>query len=192
TVRIMYVHVPAAAIGLIIYTLIACWAFVFLVWRARIADMMIQAAVPIGAIYTLLALITGSLWGKPMWGTWWVWDARLTSTLILFFLYLGILILRRAFENQEMAARAAALLAMVGGINIPIIKFSVDWWYTLHQPASLIRLDGPTIDASFLYPLLIMMAAFFCLFLTLLMVRIRTIIVSKRLQNYHLRHLMDI
>ena len=192
TVRIMYVHVPAAAIGLIIYTLIACWGFVFLVWRVRVADIMIQAAVPIGAIYTLLALITGSLWGKPMWGTWWVWDARLTSTLILFFLYLGILILRRAFENQEMAARAAALLAMVGGINIPIIKFSVDWWYTLHQPASLIRLDGPTIDASFLYPLLIMMAAFFCLFLTLLMVRIRTIIVSKRLQNYHLRHLMDI
>lgn len=191
TVRIMYIHVPAASTGLIIYSLIACWGLIFLVWRARIADIMIQSAAPIGAIYTFLALVTGSLWGKPMWGTWWVWDARLTSTLILFFLYLGILILRRAFEDQETAARVSALVAMVGGINIPIIKFSVDWWYTLHQPASLMRLDGPTIDVSFLYPLLIMMAGFFCLFLTLFIIRIRTIILSQRIQNHYLRNLND-
>lgn len=189
TVRIIYIHVPAASIGLLIYAMIAVQGFVFLVWRAPVADIMLQAALPIGAIYTFLALATGSLWGKPMWGTWWVWDARLTSTLILFFLYLGVMILRRSFEDQEMAAKSSALLAMIGGINVPIIKFSVDWWFTLHQPASILRLDGPTIHNSFLYPLLIMMAAFAALFLVLWMVRIKTIILSRRLHNlYRLTH----
>ena len=189
TVRIIYIHVPAASIGLLIYAMIAVQGFVFLVWRAPVADIMLQAALPIGAIYTFLALATGSLWGKPMWGTWWVWDARLTSTLILFFLYLGIMILRRSFEDQEMAAKSSALLAMIGGINVPIIKFSVDWWFTLHQPASILRLDGPTIHNSFLYPLLVMMAAFATLFLVLWMVRIKTILLSRRLDNlYRLSH----
>jgi len=189
TVRIIYIHVPAASIGLLIYAMIAVQGFVFLVWRAPVADIMLQAALPIGAIYTFLALATGSLWGKPMWGAWWVWDARLTSTLILFFLYLGIMILRRSFEDQEMAAKSSALLAMIGGINVPIIKFSVDWWFTLHQPASILRLDGPTIHNSFLYPLLVMMAAFATLFLVLWMVRIKTILLSRRLDNlYRLSH----
>lgn len=189
TVRIIYIHVPAASIGLLIYAMIAVQGFVFLVWRAPVADIMLQAALPIGAIYTFLALETGSLWGKPMWGAWWVWDARLTSTLILFFLYLGIMILRRSFEDQEMAAKSSALLAMIGGINVPIIKFSVDWWFTLHQPASILRLDGPTIHNSFLYPLLVMMAAFATLFLVLWMVRIKTILLSRRLDNlYRLSH----
>ncbi len=169
--------------------MIAVQGFVFLVWRAPVADIMLQAALPIGAIYTFLALATGSLWGKPMWGAWWVWDARLTSTLILFFLYLGVVILRRSFEDQEMAAKSSALLAMIGGINVPIIKFSVDWWFTLHQPASILRLDGPTIHNSFLYPLLVMMAAFATLFLVLWMVRIKTILLSRRLDNlYRLSH----
>ncbi len=189
TVRIIYIHVPAASIGLLIYAMIAVQGFVFLVWRAPVADIMLQAALPIGAIYTFLALATGSLWGKPMWGAWWVWDARLTSTLILFFLYLGIMILRRSFEDQEMAAKSSAVLAMIGGINVPIIKFSVDWWFTLHQPASILRLDGPTIHNSFLYPLLVMMAAFATLFLVLWMVRIKTILLSRRLDNlYRLSH----
>jgi heme exporter protein C len=189
TVRIIYIHVPAASIGLLIYAMIAVQGFVFLVWRAPVADIMLQAALPIGAIYTFLALATGSLWGKPMWGAWWVWDARLTSTLILFFLYLGVVILRRSFEDQEMAAKSSALLAMIGGINVPIIKFSVDWWFTLHQPASILRLDGPTIHNSFLYPLLVMMAAFATLFLVLWMVRIKTILLSRRLDNlYRLSH----
>ncbi|MBL8686472.1 MAG: heme ABC transporter permease [Alphaproteobacteria bacterium] len=189
TVRIIYIHVPAASIGLLIYAMIAVQGFVFLVWRAPVADIMLQAALPIGAIYTFLALATGSLWGKPMWGAWWVWDARLTSTLILFFLYLGIMILRRSFEDQEMAAKSSALLAMIGGINVPIIKFSVDWWFTLHQPASILRLDGSTIHNSFLYPLLVMMAAFATLFLVLWMVRIKTILLSRRLDNlYRLSH----
>ena len=189
TVRIIYIHVPAASIGLLIYAMIAVQGFVFLVWRAPVADIMLQAALPIGAIYTFLALATGSLWGKPMWGAWWVWDARLTSTLILFFLYLGIMILRRSFEDQEMAAKSSALLAMIGCINVPIIKFSVDWWFTLHQPASILRLDGPTIHNSFLYPLLVMMAAFATLFLVLWMVRIKTILLSRRLDNlYRLSH----
>ena len=186
---IIYIHVPAASIGLLIYAMIAVQGFVFLVWRAPVADIMLQAALPIGAIYTFLALATGSLWGKPMWGAWWVWDARLTSTLILFFLYLGVVILRRSFEDQEMAAKSSALLAMIGGINVPIIKFSVDWWFTLHQPASILRLDGPTIHNSFLYPLLVMMAAFATLFLVLWMVRIKTILLSRRLDNlYRLSH----
>ncbi len=189
TVRIIYIHVPAASIGLLIYAMIAVQGFVFLVWRAPVAVIMLQAVLPIGAIYPFLALATGSLWGKPMWGAWWVWDARLTSTLILFFLYLGVVILRRSFEDQEMAAKSSALLAMIGGINVPIIKFSVDWWFTLHQPASILRLDGPTIHNSFLYPLLVMMAAFATLFLVLWMVRIKTILLSRRLDNlYRLSH----
>ena len=135
------------------YSLMALSALGTLVWRHPLADVALKAAAPIGAVFTALALATGSIWGKPMWGTWWVWDARLTSVFVLFLMYLGILALTRAIDDPAKSARAAAIITLVGFINIPIIKFSVDWWNTLHQPASVFRLDGPTIDARMLWPL---------------------------------------
>ena len=148
TVRIMYIHVPFAWLAMMCYTLMALAALGTLVWRHPLADVALKSAAPIGAVFTALALATGSIWGKPMWGTWWVWDARLTSVFVLFLMYLGILALTRAIDDPAKSARAAAIITLVGFINIPIIKFSVDWWNTLHQPASVFRLDGPTIDAS--------------------------------------------
>ena len=148
TVRIMYIHVPFAWLSMMCYSLMALSALGTLVWRHPLADVALKAAAPIGAVFTALALVTGSIWGKPMWGTWWVWDARLTSVFVLFLMYLGILALTRAIDDPAKSARAAAIITLVGFINIPIIKFSVDWWNTLHQPASVFRLDGPTIDAE--------------------------------------------
>ncbi len=150
TVRIMYIHVPSAWLSMACYTLIAISSAGYLIWRHPLADVSAKAAAPIGATFTLLALVTGSLWGKPMWGAYWVWDARLTSVLILFFLYLGLIALRQAIDDPGRAGRAAAILSLIGAVNIPIIKFSVNWWNTLHQPASVIRADGPTIDPSLL------------------------------------------
>src|SRR5690606_30939589 len=167
TVRIMYVHVPAAWMALFIYTCMAAASATALIWRHPLADLIARSAAPIGACFTFVALVTGSLWGKPMWGTWWVWDARLTSVFVLFLMYLGLIALNRAMDDPTRAAKVGAVLILVGFINIPIIKFSVEWWNTLHQPASVIRLDGPTIDAEFLRPLLVMAAAFTLLFLTL-------------------------
>ncbi|MEQ1943100.1 heme ABC transporter permease [Mesorhizobium sp. VNQ89] len=180
TVRIMYIHVPFAWLSMFCYTLMALSALGTLVWRHPLADVALKSAAPIGAVFTALALATGSIWGKPMWGTWWVWDARLTSVFVLFLMYLGILALTRALDDPSKSARAAAVITLVGFINIPIIKFSVDWWNTLHQPASVFRLDGPTIDASMLWPLLVMAVGFTLLFLTLHIASMRTEIYRRR------------
>ena len=186
TVRIMYVHVPAAWMSLFIYTVLALASGSFLIWKHPLADIAAQAAAPIGAAFTAIALVTGALWGQPMWGIWWVWDARLTSVLILFFLYLGYMALANAFNEPERGARAGAILALVGVINLPIIKFSVDWWNTLHQPASLTRLDTPAIDPAMLVPLLLMAAGFKLYFLTVLVIRMRTLLTARRIRALHM------
>lgn len=181
TVRIMYVHVPSAWMSLGIYTLMAVSSFIYLVWRAPVFDLISRCAAPIGAGFTLLCLISGALWGKPIWGTWWVWDARLTSVLILFFFYLGYIALVNSFDNREQGAKSAAILAIVGFINVPIIKFSVDWWNTLHQPASVLRFDGPAIHSSMLTPLLLMFAGFICFFIVVLVLRIKYDILARKI-----------
>ncbi len=182
TVRIMYVHVPAAWMALFVYLNLALAGASLLIWRHPLAGVAAEACAPIGACFTFLALATGSLWGKPMWGTWWVWDARLTSVLILFFLYLGYMALTNAFEDQERGRRAGAVLALVGVINLPIIKFSVDWWNTLHQPASISRIGTPAIHSSMLWPLLIMALAFTFFFIVVLIQRMRGELVAARLR----------
>lgn len=181
TVRIMYVHVPAAWLSMMCYTVMALSALGTLVWRHPLADVSAKAAAPIGACFTLVALITGSLWGKPMWGTWWVWDARLTSVFVLFLMYLGLIALNRAMDDPTRAAKVSAVLILVGFVNIPIIKFSVEWWNTLHQPASVVRMDGPTIDSEFLWPLLVMAIAFSMLFFTLHVLAMRNEILRRRI-----------
>jgi len=180
TVRIMYVHVPAAWMALSVYLFVAVASAVALVWRHPLADIAARAAAPIGAAFTFVCLVTGSLWGKPMWGAWWVWDARLTSVLILFFLYLGYIALANAFDDPARGGRAGAVLALVGVVNLPIIKFSVDWWNTLHQPASVMRVGGPRIAISMLAPLLIMALGFALLFAVLLMLRMRTALNERK------------
>ncbi|PJI39997.1 MAG: heme transporter HemC [Rhizobium sp.] len=181
TVRIMYIHVPAAWLSMMCYSVMAISAIGTLVWRHPLADVSHKAAAPLGAAFTLIALITGSLWGKPMWGTWWVWDARLTSVFVLFLMYLGLIALNRAMDDASKAARLSAVLILVGFVNIPIIKFSVEWWNTLHQPASVMRMDGPTIDPEFLWPLLIMAIAFTLLFFTLHLMAMRNEIWRRRI-----------
>lgn len=183
TVRIMYIHVPSAWMALFTYLIVAGASLVSLVWRHPLADVAGKAVAPVGAAFTALALITGSLWGKPMWGTYWVWDARLTSVLILFFLYLGYMALWQAIEDKQKAAKATAILALVGIVNLPIIKFSVDWWNTLHQPASVIRLDGPTIDSSMLWPLLTMALAFKAYLVTVMLWRMKAEIITQKIRN---------
>lgn len=180
TVRIMYIHVPAAWLSMMCYSVMALSAIGTLVWRHPLADVSHKAAAPLGAAFTLIALVTGSLWGKPMWGTWWVWDARLTSVFILFLMYLGIIALNRAMDDPSRAARVSAVLILIGFVNIPIIKFSVDWWNTLHQPASVIRMGGSAIDGEFLRPLLVMAAAYTMLFFTLHIMAIRNEIWRRR------------
>jgi heme exporter protein C len=181
TVRIMYVHVPAAWLALLCYTLMTANAVGSLVWRHPLADVAAKVAAPLGAAFTLISLVTGALWGKPMWGTWWVWDARLTSMFILFIMYLGIVAVNRALDEPTRAARLTAILIIVGFVNIPIIKFSVDWWNTLHQPASVIRFDGPALDIEFLIPLMAMATAFTALFFTLYLASIRNEIWRRRI-----------
>lgn len=183
TVRIMYIHVPAAWLAMFCYGLMALSALGTLVWRHPLADAAQKAAAPLGAAFTLICLVTGSLWGKPMWGAWWVWDARLTSVLVLFIIYLGLIALWRTIEEPAKAARAAAILTLVGVVNLPIIKFSVDWWSTLHQPASVFRLGGPTIHWSMLWPLLVMALGFTLLFLTLHLMATRNEILRRRLRR---------
>ena len=181
TVRIMYVHVPSAWMALFVYTNIALASAAALIWRHPLADLVAKASAPLGAGFTFLALVTGSLWGKPMWGTYWVWDARLTSVLVLFFLYLGHIAVTNAFDDPQRGRRAAAILALVGFVNVPIIKFSVDWWNTLHQPASVIRLDGPTIHPDMLWPLVAMALGFTFYYLTLLLMRVRSELLASRI-----------
>jgi len=177
TVLILYIHVPAATCAKTVYGAIAVCSLLSLVWRHPLSDTAARAAAPLSAIFTALGLITGSLWGKPMWGTYWVWDARLTSFLLLLFLYFGYMALWNAIEDETRAARAAAILALVGVVNIPIIKFSVNWWNTLHQGESLVTGE---LAPVFLAPLLLMMAGYVLLFITLWMVRIRTAILERR------------
>jgi heme exporter protein C len=182
TVRIMFVHVPAAWLAMFGYTVIAIAALGTLIWRHPLADVAAKTAAPIGATFAFIALVTGSLWGKPMWGTYWVWDARLTSMLVLFLLYLGLIALWQAIEEPGRAGRATAILALVGAINIPIIKFSVDWWNTLHQPASVFRAGGPTIDPALLTPLFVMAAGFTALFVLLHLIAMRAEILRRRVR----------
>jgi heme exporter protein C len=186
TVRIMFVHVPAAWMALSIYLLIALASAVALVSRHPLADIAAQAAAPLGAGFTLVCLATGSLWGRPMWGAWWVWDARLTSVLVLFFLYLGYIALANAFDDRSRGARAASLLALVGVVNLPIIKFSVDWWNTLHQGASVVRLAGPAIALPLLLPLLAMALGFGLLFGWMLLLRMRAALNQRKAEALRL------
>ena len=171
--RIIFIHVPSAWLSLLVYAAMAGAAAVGLIWRIKVAEALAVACAPIGASFTFLALLSGSLWGKPMWGTWWVWDARLTSELVLLFLYLGIIALNGAIADPRKAARASAILAIVGLVDLPIIHFSVDWWNTLHQGATVFRLDGPSIHPSMLAPLLLMLAAFTLFFLAVMLMRAR-------------------
>ncbi|MGX6646349.1 heme ABC transporter permease [Maricaulaceae bacterium MS644] len=180
TVRIMYVHVPAAWLAMAAYSGLAVSSFVYFIWRHNLADLAARAIAPAGAVFAFLCLATGALWGRPMWGAWWVWDARLTSMLVLFLLYLGYMALRAAIEDEKLAARAGAILAMAGVLNLPIIKFSVDWWNTLHQPASVFRFDGPTIHPSALWPLSIMALAFTVLLTALVLTQMRAMILSRK------------
>lgn len=187
TVRIMFIHVPAAVVGLGAYGALGISSFFALVFRHPLADAAARAAALPGACFTALALITGSLWGKPMWGTWWVWDARLTSVLVLFLFYIGYMALRSSIDDEQRAARAAAVLGMVGLINLPIVKFSVDWWNTLHQPASLIRSGGTSIDPAFLPATLTMLAAYGLLFGALWITAIRTEVCRRRVLSLRAR-----
>ena len=182
TVRIMFVHVPSAWMALFCYTALATASAASLIWKHPLADVAARAMAPTGAVFTAQALITGALWGQPMWGTWWVWDARLTSVLVLLFLYLGYMALWQAIEDPAKAAKACAILAIVGFVNVPIIKFSVDWWNTLHQPASVLTTEGPKIHASMLWPLLAMAAGFKAYFVAVLLLRMRTELDGARLR----------
>ncbi len=186
TVKIMYLHVPAAWLAMFAWAMMSVAAIGTLVFRHPLADVAAKAAVPLGAAFTFICLITGSLWGRPMWGTYWVWDARLTSVLLLFIMYLGLLVLWRSVEDPTLAGRAAAILTLVGAVNLPIIKFSVDWWNTLHQGASVIRRDGPSIDPSILVPLLVMALAFTLLFVTLHLAVMRNEVLRRRVRSLRL------
>src|SRR5215204_3662610 len=183
TAKIMFIHVPSAWLAMGCWTVMTIAALGTLVWRHPLADVAAKAAAPIGAAFTLICLVTGSLWGRPMWGTYWVWDARLTSVLVLFLMYLGVIALWRTVDDPSRAARAAAVLTLVGAVNLPIIKFSVDWWNTLHQPASVMRLGTPAMHPAILTPLLIMGVAFLLLFLTLHLAAMRNEIMRRRVRT---------
>lgn len=191
-VRIIFVHVPAAWMSLFIYVFMAITAGCGLVFRAKLAPALVHAAAPIGASFTFITLVTGSLWGKPMWGTWWTWDARLTSELILLFLYLGYMGLHSAIEDRRIADKAGALLLIIGVVNIPIIHFSVEWWNTLHQPASITKLSAPSVHSSILWPLLTMALACKFLFAGLLVLRCRGEIIERSEKTNWLRDLIQL
>jgi len=191
TVRIMYVHVPSAWMAMFVYSSMAIASAVGLIWKHPLAHLSAEAAAPIGACFTFICLFTGSLWGKPMWGTWWVWDARLTSVLVLFFLYLGYMALNSAFDDPSRGERSAAILALIGFINVPIIKFSVDWWNTLHQPASVVKMSGPAIHGSMLVPLLMMAVGFSLFICAVLLIRMRALMLARRARGLTLAGLHD-
>ncbi len=185
--RIIYVHVPAAWMSLFIYMVMAFCSLLFLVWKMKLADIVAQVSAPLGASFTFLALATGSLWGKPMWGTWWEWDARLTSELILLFIYIGYMALRSSIDNKSTAARAAAILALVGVVNIPIIHYSVEWWNTLHQPASIAKIGTPSIHISMLIPLLLMALGFKVYYLVVMLTKTRNVILEREANSAWVR-----
>ena len=177
--RIIYIHVPVSVVSLAGYYVMAIAGAVSLIWRMKVADIAMRVAAPIGAGLTFLALVTGSIWGKPTWGTWWVWDARITSMVVLLFLYLGVYALYEAYDNKALASKACAILALVGTVNIPIIYKSVDWWYSLHQPASIKFTGGTTIDPSMLYPLLLMIVAVYALYVCLILLSLRAALLES-------------
>ena len=188
--RIIYIHVPAAVVALAGYYVMALAGLVSLVWKIKMADTAMRAVAPVGAALTFIALVTGSIWGKPTWGAWWVWDARITSMLILLFLYLGVVALFEAYENQEVAAKACAVLSLVGTVNIPIIYKSVDWWYSLHQPASIKFTGESAIDASMLYPLLLNIGVFYALFALVVMMNMRAALLERHGKAAWLREVL--
>ena len=190
--RIMFVHVPAAWMSMFIYTLMAVLSGINLIWNIKLADVMAGSSAAIGASFTFIALVTGSLWGKPMWGTWWVWDARLTSELILLFLYLGYIALVSAIEDQRTAARAGGVLILVGVVNIPIIHYSVEWWNTLHQGATVTKMDKPSIHISMLIPLLLMAVAFKLYYVTVVLMRARAVVLEREKRSAWVQELLGI
>jgi len=190
--RIIYVHVPAAYLSIMIYTIMAVASFVGLIWRIKLAHTVSISAAPVGAWLTFLALLTGSIWGRPMWGTWWEWgDPRLTSELIMFFLYIGFIALHSSIDDLKKADRAGAILILVGAINVPIIHFSVEWWSSLHQGPTLFRADGPSIDPSMLYPLVLMILGFCFYFCALILIRIRGEILYRQQNTNWVRNLIE-
>jgi heme exporter protein C len=190
SVRIMFIHVPSAWMSMFVYAVMAGSAAIGLIWKIKLSDTFAREAAPIGAAFTLLALMTGSLWGKPMWGTWWVWDARLTSELILLFLYLGFIALQASIDDPRRAARAGAVLALIGVVNLPVIHFSVQWWNTLHQPASVSRIGTPTIHPDILIPLLVMSITFTVLFFYIMLMRMRAAILEQESGANWLREML--
>ena len=192
TVRIMYVHVPAAWMAMMVYLSMTIMSIFALVWRHPLADILYKCSAPIGASFTLIALVTGSIWGKPTWGTWWVWDARLTSVFILFLIYMGHITLVRSFEDEYKGARAGAILTLIGAFNLPIIKFSVDWWNTLHQPASVIKLDGPTIHIDMMIPLILMALGFLFFYFSFLLINVQTELNNRKLKKLFIQSFSEI
>lgn len=187
--RIIYVHVPSAFLSLFVYMMMALGAAAHWIWRAKLASLVVRASAPLGAWFTFLALITGALWGKPMWGAWWIWDARLTSELILLFLYIGIIALQSAIPDRNKANRAVNILVLVGVVNIPIIHYSVYWWNTLHQGATLSKFAKPSMDADMLFPLLVMIVAFMLYYITVLFLRMRMEIIKTEYRSDWLKRL---
>ena len=185
--RIIFIHVPAAWMSMLLYLVMAFWAAVGWAFRARLASMVARAIAPTGAIFTFLALWTGALWGRPTWGTYWVWDARLTSVLVMFLIYVAYIALRASLDDETRAARAGAILALVGAINLPVVKFSVDWWNTLHQGAAVFRAEGPSLAPVYLWPLLIMALAYMAAFGSLWLVAIRVEVWRRRAEAAALR-----
>ncbi|MBF91726.1 MAG: heme transporter HemC [Rickettsiales bacterium] len=181
TVRIMYVHVPCAWLSLMIYSIMAVCSFISIVFKHTLADIISRSCAPVGACFTLATLITGSIWGKPTWGTWWVWDARLTSELILFFIYVGHILISNAYEDKIKGDRNAAILTLLGIVNLPVIKWSVDWWNTLHQPASISKFSSPSIDVAMMTPLIFMSIAFLSFFISLILLRIKGEILIRKI-----------
>lgn len=190
--RIIYVHVPAASLALSAYLMMAVAAAIGLIWKMKMAEIVAKVCAPVGASFTFIALVTGAIWGKPTWGTWWIWDARLTSMLILFFLYLGVMSLHAAIQNSQSAAKASAILALVGVVNLPIIKYSVNWWNTLHQPATFKLTEKPAMPADMWLPLLIMMLGFYCLFAVLVILRARCEIIDRERRSRWVQTLLQV
>ncbi|PKM11883.1 MAG: heme ABC transporter permease [Gammaproteobacteria bacterium HGW-Gammaproteobacteria-3] len=189
--RIIYIHVPSAWMSLFIYVMMAAAGVIGLVWRIKLAEIVAISSAPVGAAFTFIALVTGSLWGKPMWGTWWVWDARLTSELILLFLYLGVMALYSAIDDKRVASKAVAILALVGVVNIPVIHYSVEWWNTLHQGPTVTKMDKPSIHISMLVPLLTMAVAFKFYYLIAMLQRARTELLQRERNSQWLKKLLE-
>jgi len=189
--RIIYIHVPAALLAQSCFIMMAISGAIGLIWKMKIADVFVKAAAPIGASFTFLALLTGAVWGKPTWGTWWIWDARLTSMLILLFLYFGVMALQSAIEDASTAAKASAVLALVGMVNIPIIKYSVEWWNTLHQPATFTLTEKPSMPVEMWVPLLVMVIGYYCFFATVILLRTRNEILERERRTNWVKKLLE-